>query len=61
MLRSKSRDRSSSNRVQSGSLGASNNKSSAVLLADKWESGKDPTGWYMSEKLDGVRGYWDGF
>jgi len=30
------------------------------LLADKWEDGKDPTGWYMSEKLDGVRGFWDG-
>jgi DNA ligase-1 len=21
---------------------------------------EDPTGWYMSEKLDGVRAYWDG-
>jgi len=30
-----------------------------VLLATKWE-GQDPTGWWMSEKLDGVRAYWDG-
>lgn len=31
-----------------------------MLLADKWEDDKDPTGWYISEKLDGVRGFWDG-
>jgi DNA ligase-1 len=30
-----------------------------VLLAHKWE-GMDPTGWWMSEKLDGVRAYWNG-
>lgn len=32
------------------------------LLAEKWdlEKGRDPTGWHMSEKLDGVRAYWDG-
>lgn len=30
-----------------------------VLLANKWE-GEDPTDWWMSEKLDGVRAYWDG-
>jgi DNA ligase 1 len=29
------------------------------LLAHKWE-GEDPTGWWMSEKLDGVRAWWDG-
>jgi DNA ligase-1 len=22
--------------------------------------GEDPTGWIMSEKLDGIRAYWDG-
>lgn len=33
----------------------------ALLLAKKWEPGKvDPTGWWMSEKLDGVRALWDG-
>jgi hypothetical protein len=26
-----------------------------VLLAQKWSDSKDPTGWWMSEKLDGVR------
>lgn len=29
-----------------------------LLLAKKW-NGEDPTGWYMSEKLDGVRAFWD--
>jgi len=32
---------------------------SSVLLAHKWEN-EDPTGWYMSEKLDGVRCFWNG-
>jgi DNA ligase-1 len=31
-----------------------------VLLAHAWEPHQDPTGWWMSEKLDGVRAYWDG-
>jgi DNA ligase-1 len=32
-----------------------------LLLAHTWEEGKtDPTGWWMSEKLDGVRCYWNG-
>ncbi|HMG24006.1 MAG TPA: hypothetical protein VK607_21875, partial [Kofleriaceae bacterium] len=31
-----------------------------ILLAHKWELDHDPTGWWMSEKLDGVRAYWDG-
>ncbi|EIN04603.1 hypothetical protein PUNSTDRAFT_92533 [Punctularia strigosozonata HHB-11173 SS5] len=33
-----------------------------LLLANKWdlEKGPDPTGWWMSEKLDGVRTYYDG-
>ena len=31
-----------------------------VLLAHKWETSHDPTGWWMSEKLDGIRAYWDG-
>lgn len=29
-----------------------------VLLAKNW-AGSDPTGWWMSEKLDGVRAVWD--
>lgn len=31
-----------------------------VMLTDKWEDDFDVTGWWMSEKLDGVRAYWDG-
>lgn len=31
-----------------------------LLLAEKWDNELDPTGWWMSEKLDGVRAYWDG-
>lgn len=30
-----------------------------VLLAKAW-AGQDPAGWWMSEKLDGVRAVWDG-
>lgn len=30
-----------------------------LLLAHRWED-QDPTGWWLSEKLDGVRAYWDG-
>ncbi|KAJ7472296.1 DNA ligase/mRNA capping enzyme [Mycena galericulata] len=34
----------------------------ALLLANKWdiETGPDPTGWWISEKLDGVRTFYDG-
>lgn len=31
-----------------------------LLLAHTWEEGSDPTGYWMSEKLDGVRALWDG-
>jgi DNA ligase-1 len=31
-----------------------------LLLAHTWELGDEPTGWWMSEKLDGVRAYWNG-
>lgn len=31
-----------------------------LLLADIWNSSINPTGWWMSEKYDGLRGYWDG-
>ncbi len=39
---------------------ASEGKAPPVLLAHKWETEHDPTGWWMSEKLDGIRAYWDG-
>jgi DNA ligase 1 len=31
-----------------------------VLLAESWDNSQDLTGWWISEKLDGVRAYWDG-
>ena len=31
-----------------------------LLLAQSWDNAADLTGWWMSEKLDGVRAYWDG-
>lgn len=32
-----------------------------LLLAHPWDAAKvDPTGWWVSEKLDGVRCFWDG-
>jgi len=31
-----------------------------LLLAQSWDGIVDPTGWLLSEKLDGVRAYWDG-
>jgi DNA ligase-1 len=31
-----------------------------VLLAESWDGVQNITGWLMSEKLDGVRAYWDG-
>jgi len=32
----------------------------AVTLAHTWDGTMDVSGWWMSEKLDGVRGYWTG-
>ena len=31
-----------------------------LLLAQSWSVDIDPAGWSLSEKLDGVRGFWDG-
>ncbi len=31
-----------------------------LLLAHTWANDVDLSGWWMSEKLDGVRAYWDG-
>lgn len=33
---------------------------SPLLLAHKWPDNKDPTGFWLSEKLDGVRAWWNG-
>lgn len=32
-----------------------------LLLAKRWDPSIDPTGWWISEKYDGVRAYWDGW
>ena len=32
----------------------------ALLLAETWDGEQDISGWYWSEKLDGVRALWDG-
>lgn len=31
-----------------------------VMLLESWDGKTDPTGWWGSEKYDGVRAYWDG-
>jgi DNA ligase-1 len=31
-----------------------------LLLAESWDNSLDLSGWWMSEKLDGVRAWWDG-
>ena len=31
-----------------------------LLLAERWDNAQDLAGWWMSEKLDGVRAYWNG-
>jgi DNA ligase 1 len=41
------------------SKGESGANAPPLLLAHRWED-QDPTGWWLSEKLDGVRAYWDG-
>jgi len=35
-------------------------KTPALLLAETWDGEQDVTGWWLSEKLDGVRAYWTG-
>lgn len=35
-------------------------KAAPVLLAESWDQCQDLSGWWLSEKLDGVRAYWTG-
>jgi DNA ligase-1 len=35
-------------------------KKTPVMLAHRWDPKIDIKGWWLSEKLDGVRGYWTG-
>lgn len=40
--------------------GAKGQEGPPILLANPWDNDQDLTGFWMSEKLDGVRAYWDG-
>lgn len=35
-------------------------KAPSLLLAETWDGELDPTGYLLSEKLDGIRSFWDG-
>src|SRR4051794_30384226 len=39
---------------------AAKDSAPALLLAESWDNVCELRGWWMSEKLDGVRAYWDG-
>jgi DNA ligase-1 len=39
---------------------ATENQTPHLLLANVWTPSIDPTGWWMSEKYDGLRAWWDG-
>ncbi len=45
---------------QVGEAGDAEEAGPPILLAEKWDNAADLTGWWMSEKLDGVRAFWDG-
>jgi len=46
--------------VKSGSEDGEEAAGPPLLLAESWDNAADLTDWWMSEKLDGVRAYWDG-
>ena len=47
-------------RKVTGAEGEESSAAPKILLAESWDNERDLTGWYMSEKLDGVRAYWTG-
>ncbi len=47
-------------RKSASSSDSGNETEPPILLAESWDNSLDLTGWWMSEKLDGVRAYWDG-
>lgn len=52
--------KSTSPKKGSGSPKRAKSAAPKVLLANKWEREKhDPVNWWISEKLDGVRAFWD--
>ncbi len=46
--------------VRKSKKASDDKESPPLLLAHSYESSIDISGWWMSEKLDGVRAYWDG-
>jgi DNA ligase-1 len=46
--------------LPSAAVETTNAQAPALLLAQTWDGAEDPTGWLLSEKLDGVRAYFDG-
>ena len=44
--------------IRRSTLGSTGNLLSG--LADTWDNETNLVGWWLSEKLDGVRAYWDG-
>jgi DNA ligase len=49
-----------SKRTDDGEENGEEAKGPPLLLAQTWTNDVDLAGWWMSEKLDGVRAYWDG-
>jgi DNA ligase-1 len=47
-------------KIEKGESADEGEQAPKLLLAHKWEMDVDLTGWWMSEKLDGIRAYWDG-
>ncbi|QEH35023.1 DNA ligase [Aquisphaera giovannonii] len=47
-------------RPEPGADGGEAKAGPPLLLAESWDNAQDLAGWWMSEKLDGVRAYWDG-
>ncbi|KZV61293.1 DNA ligase/mRNA capping enzyme [Peniophora sp. CONT] len=56
------RSKKRSKKADEDEIDSDDNTKDEVMLANKWDidSGIDPTGWWISEKLDGVRTYWNG-
>lgn len=46
--------------VEAAATATAEKQSPQLLLAHVWNPSVDPTGWWISEKFDGLRGYWDG-
>lgn len=49
-----------SGKASTGKAAGPEQEGPPILLANSWDNQQDLAGWWMSEKLDGVRAYWDG-